>query len=381
MARVLMYAGHGFLPMVAFQRGIRTVSTLPLVLRGASTYGANDYESCTVGIMFGMKEPLNRMLPDQRAHDTHVLIIDLGYLKRGTVAEARQNPEEVYWSVNLNGLNGWGDPPPSPMPSDRWKSLGLSMARWQDPTEGHFLVCGQKPHDAALGGVQPGQWLVETVSRLRSLTNKQIVWRPHPDDHSSRRLHMAAETGVRQSKGNLLAEDLKGCAGLIAYNSNSLVEALLAGVPIYPLGPGSVCPTMGHAALTVETIKNPLRPERNQFFYDLAYRQWNIPELEAGLAWSHFFDSSGILKSSDASRTGGGLMSSSPSPRRGAARRTSKQPFPAVSAPSQQGLSPAAPPFLQQENLSPPAATLQQEGDFLDPENLASLIHPGEEKK
>lgn len=287
MDRVLAYAGHGFLPMEALISGVEKVSSFPVIRRGTSLYGGNDYERCTACLVFGAKEPVNRVLRDQRDHDTPVLVADLGYIKRGNVPDARADPDNIYWSVNLNGLNGWGGPPRSGMPKDRWRALDIPIAPWQS-SGGHYVVCGQKPHDAAIDGVNPQRWLIETVTHLRSLTDAPIRWRPHPDDHTNRRLDIHGQN-ITKSFGTALAEDLKGAIATVAFNSNSLVESLIAGVPIYVLGGGSVCPDMGHSLLTEDTLSAPLHPERAPFFADLAYRQWTIPEFEQGLPWLHFF--------------------------------------------------------------------------------------------
>jgi hypothetical protein len=345
VSRILLYGAHGFLPMEAFARGISTVSALPLIRRGAAIYGANDYEPCTVCIIFGAKSPADRILADQRQHNTPVLVLDLGYIKRGNIVEARENPGQVYWSVNKNGLNGWGDPPRSPMPDDRWQQLGLQLAPWQTPPrDGHYLVCGQKPHDAAIDQINAGEWLINTVVQLRELTAQPIVWRPHPEDPSGRRLPIVT-ANTRRSGDRPLADDLVGCAGVVAYNSNALVEALVAGVPVYVLGEGATCPDMGHHTLTEKTLAEPLYPKREQFFADLAYRQWTIPEIEQGLPWLHFFDATG-------------------------------EPLPttvgAVSLPTRR-------PRRIKRNPEKTSTRLPDQNDFLSPEQLTSLIRPAGE--
>lgn len=348
MGRILVYGGHGFLPIEAMARGIAGVSPSSVVRRGASLYGANDYESCEVCVLFGQKDPMDRVLHDQRGHGTPVLVIDLGYLKRGNLPAARATPTGVYWSVNRNGLNGWGDPPRSPMPADRWKDLNIPIKQWQ-PAGTHFLVCGQKPHDAAIDGVNPQDWLIATVARVRACTDAPIRWRPHPEDLTNRRLKISGDN-ITRSVGGPLADDLVDCAGVIAYNSNSLVEALLAGIPIYRLGRGSVISAeMGHTELTPEMLATPSRPDRTQFFADLAYRQWTIPEMEEGLPWQHFFDPKGSVV----------VRPASASHKRSRSKQPASAPLPDSSDPSASSASSEPPPI---------------QDDFLSPESLVTTI-------
>ena len=286
MGRILTYLAHSFWPMEAMVRGLEQVSKRPVVRRSVAIYNANDYEACEVCVVFGAKDPINRVIVDQRAYGTPVLVVDLGYLKRGNLVEARANPNTVYWSVNLNGLNGWGDPPRSPMPHDRWQALDIELAPWREGGS-HILVCGQKPHDAAIDGINPITFLTQTIAQLQQITDRPIRWRPHPNDATNRRVTI---DGAEKSVAATLQEDLQDCYAVVAYNSNSLVEALLAGVPVYVLGPGAVAAGMGYTELTEETIDNPLFPDREQFFADLAYRQWTIPEFEQGLPWLHLME-------------------------------------------------------------------------------------------
>lgn len=274
--RVLLYAAHEFPPMAFFAEGIRACGDR-VIWRNPTGYGPGNYEACDVAVIFGLQGGTDAILRDQRARGTPVVVVDMGYVKRGNTIAARQQPHAVYWSVGLNGLNGHADSLTGPMPGDRWRALGVSLQSWR--TEGtHVLVCGQRPFDAAIPRIDPSVWARETVTLLQSLTQRPIVFRPHPEDAGHRRI-----PHVTYSVHPHLVDDLRNCHAVVAYNSNSLVEAVIAGIPAFALGEGSMVEAVSEHIL--DQIEQPSFPDRQQWAHDLAYRQYTWPEFASGLAW------------------------------------------------------------------------------------------------
>ena len=79
-----------------------------------------------------------------------------------------------------------------------------------------------------------------------------------------------------------LGEQLKDAWCLVTYASNSVIDALLSGVPVFTLGP-SIARPMGLSDLT--KIEAPLYPEnREEFFRHMAYCQYTLDEFRNGFA-------------------------------------------------------------------------------------------------
>ena len=77
--------------------------------------------------------------------------------------------------------------------------------------------------------------------------------------------------------------DLKGAAFCVTFNSNVGVEAVLAGIPTITMDEGAIA-----TDVTSHSIYNPyVYPNRWQWAYDLAYKQWTIQEIRSGTAWDH----------------------------------------------------------------------------------------------
>jgi hypothetical protein len=249
-----------------------------VILRAQAAYRENNYEECDIGVCFGLHPPGHILQREFREHGTPLLIIDYGYLKRGTLMYSKVD-EGRYYSLSLNGLNGRSDRLPSPMPPARWNSLKVPLQPWR--TDGKYiLVCGQKANDVAIGNLNPIHWAKSTIDKIQSLTSRPVMFRPHPEDPTQKR-----PIGVPHAEHKTFNEALQEAYCVVAYNSNSLVEATVAGVPTFTLGEGSM--VQGVTNTNLALIDNPNLPDREQWAYDLAWRQYTIGEIRDGLLWEY----------------------------------------------------------------------------------------------
>ena len=73
----------------------------------------------------------------------------------------------------------------------------------------------------------------------------------------------------------------------MTWSSNSAVEALLAGIPVFVQAKHAASYRMGTPDLT--KIENPVAPSDNirlRFFQALAANQWTAEEIASGMAWA-----------------------------------------------------------------------------------------------
>jgi hypothetical protein len=86
--------------------------------------------------------------------------------------------------------------------------------------------------------------------------------------------------GAMDAGGNL-AEALAGAAFAVTWNSNSGVDAAMAGVPVVAMDEGSMAwPVAAHDLGAV-----PRLPERRPWAAQLAWCQWRPEEIADGTAW------------------------------------------------------------------------------------------------
>jgi hypothetical protein len=190
-------------------------------------------------------------------------------LERGYVAD-----RQVWTSAGWDGLNGRArfaeinDP-------DRWnRHFSLLLRPWRHDS-GYALLIGQVQTDQSLAGVNINRWYAETAKTLKA-SGRDVLFRRHPMERPGNR--SPDVPGVPELTGNL-AEALAGAGLVVTYNSNSAVEAVLAGVATHTADPGSMVYALTSHDLTV------MQPPREQHFHRLAWKQWTVGEFETGAAW------------------------------------------------------------------------------------------------
>nr|WRJ69882.1 hypothetical protein TetV2_00437 [Oceanusvirus sp.] len=207
-----------------------------------------------------------------------VVCVEMGFLDR------TRN-----FSVSLWDIVGYGDYsmnlPPPPVPR---RSFVPEITDLHHDPEGHTLFCQQKPKDAQIRGVHYMTWMKETVEALLS-EGERVVFRRHPKltprEHGSTTALLETIKGngnMVESENRLLDDDLMGCAKVVAYNSNSLLEACLRRVPIVCLGPGSVVASLASASLE-SPARRPTDAELNRVLNCVTWYQWSVEDIRKGL--------------------------------------------------------------------------------------------------
>lgn len=231
-----------------------------------------NYRDCDVAVVFGVRKeqvPVSwargEIIRRQREAGRLVLVIEKGFVKR-----------DEYYHVGFNGLNGRASFRNADMPPDRWDKLGVELKDWKRGE--HVLLCGQVPWDASVQYTKHIQWCQQTMAKLRKLTNRPIRFRPHPKANVNYGIYGEISTAS-------LEEDLKDAHAVVTFNSNSAVEAVIEGIPIFAEDMGSMAYEVATNQLAL--IATPKMPKRINWACDLAYAQWNLEEMERGEPWQH----------------------------------------------------------------------------------------------
>jgi len=236
-------------------------------------FGAyKEYEPADIVLTVGWNHTIAQIHRDQIATGKPSLSISDGFLRRGWAPGS-------YFAMTRNGLHAYGDQIGS-MPGDRWSKLKIKLRPWQDNKEGHILLAHQ--HVDTWDGHSRQPWFTLAIERLKKITGREIVLRPHPRDKS----HGALPKGCLISNRSF-REDLEGAWAVVTYDSNMVVEALLHGVSAFTQGKTKADPL---ACRDLEQIETPQHPDRQQWAHDLAYCQWSVNELRAGLPFMHLID-------------------------------------------------------------------------------------------
>jgi len=134
------------------------------------------------------------------------------------------------------------------------------------------------------------QWERNAIAQMRKVTDRPIVYRPKPRKRDTPQYPMIE--GVAYSnpaKTKHLEDELRDAWAVVSHHSNAGIDALLNGVACYSAE--GVATVVGCTDLAdIENRRFPTDEERRQWAYDIAYCQFNRPEMRDGTAWRHFKD-------------------------------------------------------------------------------------------
>ena len=145
-------------------------------------------------------------------------------------------------------------------PADRWNELkkrySLNIEPWKKGSK--IIVALSMPGTYEFFGVH--QWGKAVISELEK-TGRKVV--------------------VRQRKETRpIKQDLEDAHCLVTYASNSVIDSLLAGVPVFVAGPSIARPIAGKWL----DVNNPVYPDREVFMRHVAYCQYTLEEFRSGFA-------------------------------------------------------------------------------------------------
>jgi len=227
------------------------------------------YEPSDIAVVFGVYKskvpisfPRGAVMAEQRKLKLDVIVLETGYINRG-------DGEQHHYAAGFNGLNGRADFRNEDSPWDRAAKLGVALRPWRRDGK-HILLCGQVPWDASVDHINFENWLTITRDTLRSVTDRPIRFRPHPQ---------IAKPDMS------LEEDLEDCWAVVTFNSNTAVDAAIRGIPVFAADRGSMAYAISNK--DISQIERPHTPEREQWLNNLAYSQWTPQEMREGLTWQH----------------------------------------------------------------------------------------------
>lgn len=234
-----------------------------------------------MAIFYGLEGNLPEIFEAYRSTPGHAAVyIDLGYWGR------REGGRwSGYHKVSVNARHPTAYLMSKAMPPDRISRFGLQLQDPRFPSRGHFLVAGMGDKGARAEGFEPEEWERAVITRLRAITDRTIVYRPKPSWKAARPIE-----GTRYSHRNTeVQRELDNCCGVLTHHSNTAVEAIVAGIPVYCEGGA------GHifSVPMIDDMADPWqrtefnRAHRQQWMANLAYCQWSVAEMTAGLAWKH----------------------------------------------------------------------------------------------
>ena len=157
-------------------------------------------------------------------------------------------------------------------------------------TGDHILIFCQRPKGWNLFGNDQHRWLDKTITKLKKHTDRPIVIRMHPGDGTRfaqiEVLQKRYGDLIRISSNEHILQDLKDCWCTVGYNSTPNVVSLIEGVPSIITDPAHSW-SIGISGTFLNTIENPIMPDREEWVHRIANIHWSNDEVTSGKLWSH----------------------------------------------------------------------------------------------
>ena len=165
-----------------------------------------------------------------------------------------------YYRITKNGRQWAGN---GDYAADRFNGLQVRVRPWYRGGT-NVVVCPISKMVADYEGIDHHQWLMAIVDEIQRNTERPVVIKP-------------------KGEGSLF-DLFRDAWCLVTHASNAAVDAVIAGIPVFTLGPSAARP-MGLSDLS--KIDTPVYPDREQWLNGLAYNQWNLDEFRRGELWEH----------------------------------------------------------------------------------------------
>lgn len=247
-------AGHQESWGGAFAKGLRR--------HGWATEISTRHSACDMLVLWGVRN--KTAIAEQKSRGGEICILERGYL----------GDRFAWTSVSFGGgLNGRGVFRGPFSDGSRWeKNFAPLMQPWRQRNGGYALIMGQVPNDMSLHGLMP-QRLWEDAAIALSDMGLDVHFRGHP---LAERMKIP---GTTPAKGDLEAA-LHGASLVLTINSNSGVDAVLAGVPTIALDNRSMA-----WPVTAHDIVVPPTPDRTEWAHAMAWKQFTLEEMASGACW------------------------------------------------------------------------------------------------
>lgn len=276
------------------------------IKRHGDTYNDLSIEDPTISdsdcfYQFNINNPIRDFKPHKRAAYEYILNSKKPFLvcEEGGFRQFREYKRYGWWSYQ-NGIGIFNN---DNVDNTRWKKFlsltGLKIKDWHSPGDS-IIIMGQVHIDSAVislyekGYSHFYAWVEEIISDIRKFSDRKIFIRPHPGDHMFNWLLENSESlnkkykniTVGNSKERNLYDDLKIAYCVVTYNSNSAVEAVCEGIPIFALDKGSTAYDIAHTDIS-QIEKLNYNVNIDEWCNKVVYTMWSNEEVKNGETWAH----------------------------------------------------------------------------------------------
>jgi len=170
----------------------------------------------------------------------NVIFFETGFINRNK-----------YRSININNMFGLSDFIPINCPSDRLEKLNIKLKPYNEMNyneDKYILITGQLPWDTQVQDINYNKWLNSIFLELKQKTDRKIVFRHHPlyKNINNPKFIINIPDFIKIDKNKDINYTFKDTFCLVSYNSNSFIEAVIEGIPIFVFNKMSLVYDLGY---------------------------------------------------------------------------------------------------------------------------------------
>ncbi len=202
------------------------------------------------------------------------IIIDIGALYRGQT-----------WKIAINHITADGYYGHTEnLDWDRPRRLGISLAI-NVSRNPRIVIAAQHARSLQVTGlVSMEGWIIDQVERLRTVTDRPIVVRPHPRSRLDQAglVHLPPDVIIEQPVKIVDTYDSYNlafdCHAMVNHNSGPGIQAALAGTrPIVDRS------SLAHpVSIDLHNIEQPYTADRDQWLTEICHTEYSIEEIARG---------------------------------------------------------------------------------------------------
>ena len=210
-----------------------------------------------------------------------VVVLEVGTLLRNQT-----------WRMGINGINRDATFANDEfVPYVRRGLFDIKLKPWQDNNKEFVTIATQRPDSQQWVGMPSVEsWLFSIIEKVKDVTDRPIVIRPHPRDsitdwmfvhhnHPDVFFDRPVKTGDYDSVN--FGDILQRTHLLINHCTSPAIEAVIKGVPV-AVGEPSMC---WDVKTDLDDIEKPNKPDREIWFDKLLHTEYFTYELEVGWPW------------------------------------------------------------------------------------------------
>ena len=211
-----------------------------------------------------------------------------------------------HWRVALYSPMNNGNFLSDNSPPDRWEKMkkiwNINYAPWQKSKPDDPILFVLQPQDNwSMNELDPIKWFNDVYKKIRPLTKRKFIVRPHPNHVAAmeNRINEFPKDGVQVVIGQKFfkgdekkhyrfnyQEALNNCHAVVTHNSTACIDSCIRGVPTFVTSDLALAWPVANRDLS--KIESPEYPERDQWVYDLGYKQWTEQEIKDGTVFKRF---------------------------------------------------------------------------------------------